>query len=138
MKFLEKVVDGHDGDLITIREVNALESGMAVAEGVDRFVGQIADSDESYAAELWKTRQLENGHVCEIDTIWHILSGREPMGVNRRPTCEVDVSNSGTAASQNPDAAIGDASGVAEMQVMDISPQSTDRFDASVCQQQAF
>ena len=74
MELLEKVVDGHDGDLITIREVNALESGMAVSEGVDSFVGQIADSDESYAAKLWETRQLENGHVCEIDTIWHIPS----------------------------------------------------------------
>jgi hypothetical protein len=62
-------VDGHNGDLITIRQVDTFQSSVAVGEGVDSFICQVVYSDQTYPPEFGQACQFENGHVREQRTI---------------------------------------------------------------------
>lgn len=52
MELLQQEVNGHDRDLVTIRQVNAFEGRVAVAKGVYRLIREVGDTYKTYPAEL--------------------------------------------------------------------------------------
>ena len=51
-KLLEEEVDGHDGDLVAIREMYALERTMLFREGVDSLIREVIDAHKPYSTQL--------------------------------------------------------------------------------------
>lgn len=42
----------HDGNLIAVRKVNSFQCCVAITKGVNGLVGEITDSDETYASKF--------------------------------------------------------------------------------------
>jgi hypothetical protein len=43
-------MDGHDGDLVAVRQMNAFKGGMTIRKRVDGLVSEIVDSYKTNAA----------------------------------------------------------------------------------------
>lgn len=52
MEFLKEEMNCHDRDLVTVREMDALQSAVTLRKSIDCFVGQVTDSYETDAAKL--------------------------------------------------------------------------------------
>lgn len=56
---------------------------MLFCEGVDGLVREVVHADEPYPAQFLQTRQFEHRHVCELHTVYRIVSQMAYAGVKR-------------------------------------------------------
>lgn len=59
-----------DGDLVTVRKVDSFQSRVSFCKRVNGFIGKVMDSHESYTTELLQRRELENGHIRQLRTVY--------------------------------------------------------------------
>lgn len=52
MEFLKEEMNCHDGNLVAVGEMDALQSAVTLCKSVNCFVGQVADPHETDAAKL--------------------------------------------------------------------------------------
>ena len=52
VEFLKEEMNCHDGNLVTVREMNALQSAVTLCKSIYRFVGQVTDAHETDTAKL--------------------------------------------------------------------------------------
>lgn len=65
VKLLQQKVDGHDRDLVTIRQVNAFERRMTVSKSIDCLIREVGNAYKTYTAKLLKRGKLENRQIRE-------------------------------------------------------------------------
>ena len=52
VKFLKEEMNCHDGDLVAVRDMDALQSAATLRKSIDCFVSQVTDSYETDATKL--------------------------------------------------------------------------------------
>ena len=73
-ELLEEEVNRHDGNLVAVRQVNALQRAMLFCEGVDGLIREVIYAHQPNSTQLLQTRQLEYRHVCELHTVCENVS----------------------------------------------------------------
>ena len=69
VQLLEQEVDGHDGKLVAVRQMNPLKRRMPLGKRKYSLIGKVVHPDEADATKLGERRQLEDRHIRQQDAV---------------------------------------------------------------------
>lgn len=62
-------MDGLDGDLVAIRQMNPFEGSVTFSQSINSFICEIINSDEAYSSKFRQSCEFENRHVRQMCTV---------------------------------------------------------------------